>query len=296
MHWTTAFVVQRSGRDVPSSPAQNVQGLPDFTSMMKLMQPILHTNELNQALIPATVKLMTQPFGVMADAMSQGLLTLSIATYMLGNMAPKIAGGLRSLETPVIARLVDPAIDEHIPTLADGVDSISEAKTVLDSLLSNLGIDSVECKELVAYRAGQVMQEKLGNRLSEIMSATAGTVTDDAFVKVILDSMAGAMGAEPNHTCESLNGIEKYWQELKTKGPIDVIKEAVKSTLSKALESVSLLEGAKAGDSPASSDPSQVASNSVPPSVPTGSGSEVVPAELVQRRNLKYVQSNMKIK
>lgn len=248
IHWTTAFVIQRPGRDVPSPPMQSVQGLPDFTSMMKLFQPILHTNELNQALVPATVKLISQPFGALADAMSQGLLTLSIAAYMLGNMAPKLAGGLRSMETPVFARLVDPSIDEHTITLADGVDSISEAKTLVDSLLSNLGIDSVECKELVAYRAGRMMQEKLGNRMSEIMSAAAGTVIDDAFAKVMLDSMAGAMGNEPNHTCDGLNDIIKTWQELETKDPIEVAKEAVKNCLSKALESVNLLEADKSGN------------------------------------------------
>ncbi|XP_074599882.1 uncharacterized protein LOC141854188 isoform X2 [Brevipalpus obovatus] len=260
MDWTTAFVVQRSGRDVPSSSStQSVQ---------------------------ATVKLMTQPFGVLADAMSQGLLTLSIAAYMMGHMAPKLAGGIRSMEAPIIARLVDPAIDEHIPTIADGVDSISEAKTVLDSLLSNLGIDSVECKELVAFRAGQVMQEKLGNRLSEILSATAGTVTDDAFAKVILDSMAGAMGAEPNHTCEGLNGINKYWQELKTKGPIDVAKEAVKSTLLKALESITSLEGDKSGGNLAPGTDigaGQASPNAVAPSSPTGLGNEVAPAVIISQ-------------
>lgn len=248
-HLTSAYTTQRPSirqavekREAPLA----VEGLDqivnfDVTNAVKMLEPILEGSEFNQALIPATLKVLMTPFGPVAKQLSRALVLMFVSTYMAADVAPSMISKITALEAPFLTRFMGPLasreLTETVDPLLHTVSNIGQVKPFVDRLLAIAGLDSVECKSVLATQAGELVRNQFPV-LSRLMSSAGGRFVNDGFLKILVKSLKES--SKDTQSCPQLENMIKNWHELDSRGVGDVIAEAFRLQVLKTMETYSL--------------------------------------------------------
>lgn len=250
--WTMAYNIERlslssslSRRDASLASDVVDQFITfDVANLVKFIEPLLlDGSEINQAIIPAVLKLAITPFTPIANQLSKSILTMLMSTYTAADVAPAAIKKLTSLEAPLLTRFVGESVSKEltgaIDPILEGISTISDVKSATDKILSLAGLDSVECKLILAVKAGDLVKNQYPI-YSKIL-ASGGRFAEDGFLKVFLETLTKLKpGQENNKSCPALNKIIQNFHEIDTKGYAEVIGDAFRNKMAQAMDNLPL--------------------------------------------------------